>query len=166
VRFGLVGASGVVVNLIVFALLLATGADPQQVVLPIVGTAFNVRGYHAFSTVAFLIANLWNFELNRIWTFQSAGHAPWLREYGPFLTVGVAAQSLGLLVLTLLLHPATAVSLSTDLLDGSSVFRSRELWAQALTIGIVTPVSFVGNKLWTFRVVRGLPRRRPAVQPH
>lgn len=158
-RFAMVGSSGVLVNLFVFGLLLGTGTDPQGIVVPIAGSEFHVRWYHAFSTVSFVLANLWNFQLNRTWTFQSAGRAPWLREYGPFLGVGVAAQALGLLVLTTLLHPLSPVSLPADLLDGSSVARSRELWAQAMTIALVTPVSFVGNKLWTFRVVRGVPRR-------
>jgi putative flippase GtrA len=158
-RFSIVGGTGVIVNLLVFALLLRTGTDPQGVVLPIIGTEFNVRWYHVFSTVAFMVANVWNFQLNRSWTFQSAGRSPWLREYGPFLAVGLTAQALGLLVLTTLLHPYSPVSLPGELLDGSSVARSRELWAQAMTIGIVTPVSFVGNKLWTFRAVRGVPRR-------
>jgi putative flippase GtrA len=153
-RFCVVGASGVLVNLLVFGRALQSGIDPHGIVLPIVGTEFNVRWYHAFSTLAFVIANLWNFQLNRAWTFRSAGRAPWLREYGPFLAVGVAAQGLGLFVLTLLLHPHSPVSLPTWPLDGSSLARSRELWAQAMTIALVTPVSFVGNKLWTFRAVR------------
>jgi putative flippase GtrA len=153
-RFSVVGGSGVLVNLLVFSLALQSGTDPHGIVLPIAGTEFNVRWYHGFSTIAFLIANLWNFQLNRAWTFRSAGRAPWLREYGPFLAVGVVAQGLGLLVLTMLLHPHSPVSLPTWPLDGSSLARSRELWAQAITIALVTPVSFVGNKLWTFRAVR------------
>jgi putative flippase GtrA len=157
----MVGVTGVVLNLLVFGLLLHVGPDPHEVVLPIVGTEFNVRWYHWFSTIAFLAANLWNFQLNRRWTFQSVGHAPWLREYCPFLAVGLAAQTLGLLVLTMLLHPYSPLSLPARQFDGSSFMRSRELWAQAMTIAIVTPVSFVGNKLWTFRAVRGLPRRLP-----
>jgi len=160
-RFCVVGASGVLVNLLVFGLALGTGIDPHGIALPIVGTEFNVRWYHGFSTLAFLVANLWNFQLNRAWTFRSAGRASWLREYGPFLAVGLAAQALGLLVLTVLLHPHSPVSLPTWPLDGSTLARNRELWAQAMTIAIVTPISFVGNKLWTFRAVRGVPHRPP-----
>ena len=158
-RFSVVGASGVIVNLTVFGLLVRTAADAQGIAIPLPATEFNVRWYHGFSTVAFLIANLWNFQLNRIWTFRSVGLSPWLREYGPFLTIGFVAQALGLLVLTALLHPHSPASLPAELLHGSSIIRSRELWAQALTIGIITPVSFVGNKLWTFRVVRRVSRR-------
>jgi putative flippase GtrA len=157
VRFGIVGGSGVVVNLLVFGLLLATSIVPQAIVFPIVSTDFNVRWYHAFSSLSFVLANLWNFQLNRVWTFQSAGRTPWLREYGPFVAVGLLAQALSLCVLTILLHPHSAFSLPDGLFDGSSMLRSRELWAQALTIGMVTPVSFVGNKLWTFRAMRGVP---------
>jgi putative flippase GtrA len=160
-RFCVVGASGVLVNLIVFSRALKSGIDPHGIVLPIVGTEFNVRWYHGFSTIAFVVANLWNFQLNRAWAFRSAGHAPWLREYGPFLAVGIAAQGLGLLVLTLLLHPHSPVSLPNWPLDGSSLLRSRELWAQAITIATVTPVSFVGNKVWTFRSVRAVLRTEP-----
>ena len=163
-RFSMVGGSGVVVNLCIFGLLLRSGTDPHGVVLPIVGTAFNLWWYHVFSTVAFLVANLWNFQLNRSWTFKSAGSASWRREYGTFLAVGLAAQALGLLVLTMLVHPQSPVSLPIGLLDGSSIARSRELWAQAMTIAIVTPVSFVGNKLWTFRAARGVPPRAPPAQ--
>jgi putative flippase GtrA len=157
-RFSLVGGSGVLVNLVVFTLALRSRIDPHGIVSPIVATTFNIRWYHAFSTIAFLLANLWNFQLNRAWTFRSAGHARWTREYGPFLAVGVIAQGLGLLVLTLLLHPHSPVSLPNWPFDGSSLLWSRELWAQAITIALVTPVSFVGNKLWTFRAVRGALR--------
>ena len=48
---------------------------------------------------------------------------PWLTEYGPFLAVGFAAQALGLLIMTLLLHPYSPVSLPTAVFDSSSVAR-------------------------------------------
>ena len=59
-------------------------------------TDFNIRWYHVFSTIAFLVANLWNFQLNRLWTFRSAAHASWIREYLPFLAVGLLGQLVGL----------------------------------------------------------------------
>jgi putative flippase GtrA len=158
-RFSLVGGTGVIVNLLVFGLLLRTGIDPHSVVLPLVGTEFNVRWYHGFSTVAFLVANLWNFQLNRRWTFRTVGRAPWLREYGPFFVIGLIGQSLGLLVLTMLLHPHSPVSLPVGLAAGAFGARGRELLAQAVTIAVVTPVSFVGNKLWTFSIARCVASR-------
>jgi putative flippase GtrA len=108
-----------------------------------------------YSTIAFLVANLWNFQLNRHWTFRSAKHAGWFREYFPFLAVGVLGQLVGLGILTLLMHPASLVSLSPTFFDDSTGFRTRFYWAQLITIALVTPISFVLNKLWTFSAVRG-----------
>jgi putative flippase GtrA len=105
--------------------------------------------------IAFLVANLWNFQLNRRWTFRSAEHSGWWREFGPFLAVGLAAQLIGLGILTLLMHPGSIFSLPSDLLDNSTGFRTKYYWAQLITIGFTVPISFVLNKLWTFSAVRG-----------
>ena len=153
-RFGVVGASGVLVNLIALILVkrLGPGFDEAVFALPI--GEFNLRWYHVYSTVAFFVANLWNFQLNRSWTFRSAGHTRWLKEYLPFLAVGLAGQAIGLALLTGLLHPHSALSLPTDVLDDSTGFRTRLYWAQLIVIAVVTPLSFVINKLWTFAAVR------------
>ena len=121
-------------------------------------TEFNVRWYHAYSTIAFLVANLWNFELNRLWTFRSAKHSGWFREYFPFLTVGILGQIVGLGILTLLMHPNSIFSLSSTFFDNSTGFRTRFYWAQLITIAIITPLSFLLNKFWTFSAVRGKNR--------
>jgi putative flippase GtrA len=123
-RFALVGASGVFVNLFVAIMCKKLGPDENSIFFDLPLTDFNVRWYHIYSTIAFLVANLWNFELNRLWTFRSAKHAGWFREYFPFLTVGILAQIVGL--------------------------------------GIVTPISFLLNKVWTFSSVRGQHRVEPA----
>ncbi len=154
VRFCLVGATGVVVNLAVLVLLKRLGPHPEAVVLALRPTEFNVRWYHLYSTAAFLVANLTNFQLNRWWTFRSAGSARWWREYGPFLAVGLVCQALGLLLLTLLMNRASPLALPTDLLDDSTGLRTRLYWAQLIVIGVVTPLAFVVNKLWTFAAVR------------
>ena len=88
-RFGLVGASGVVVNLLVAIMCKKIGPDANGIAFDLPFTDFNVRWYHVYSTIAFLVANLWNFQLNRLWTFRSAKHSGWLREYLPFLAVGM-----------------------------------------------------------------------------
>ena len=157
-RFGVVGGTGVVVNLLTTIACNKLGPDENGVFLGLPLTDFNVRWYHAYSTVAFLVANLWNFQLNRHWTFRSAAHAGWLREYLPFLAVGMLGQLVGLGILTLLMHPGSALSLPTSVFDDSSGFRTRFYWAQLITIGVVTPLSFVLNKVWTFAAVRGLSR--------
>jgi len=154
-RFGVVGFSGVFVNLLVTVLVNKVGPDEDGIFLGLPLTDYNVRWYHVFSTAAFLVANLWNFQLNRLWTFRSAKHSGWLREYVPFLTVGLLAQVVGLGILTLLMHPHSPLALPPDIFDDSTGFRTRLYWAQLITIAVVTPVSFVLNKIWTFSAVRG-----------
>lgn len=155
IRFGLVGATGVLVNLITVVLLKRTGPHFNDIAVPVLFTDYNVRWYHVFSMIAFLVANLWNFQLNRKWTFRSAEHSGWWREFGPFLSVGLAAQLIGLGILTLLMHPDSIFSLPSDILDDSTGFRTKYYWAQLITIGFTVPISFVLNKLWTFSAVRG-----------
>ena len=153
-RFGLVGASGVLVNLLTLVVLRRLGPHFDDAVVAIGSTGFIIRWYHVYSTVAFLVANLTNFQLNRSWTFRSSRARGWWREYWPFVVVGLGAQVVGLVMLTLLLHPHSPVGLPSDLLDDSSGLRSRLYWAQVIVIVLVTPLSFVHNKLWTFAAVR------------
>lgn len=160
-RFAVVGLSGVLVNMGVLILLNRTGPAPELDVVGLPVGDLHVRWYHVYSTVALMTANLWNFQLNRSWTFRSSRHAGWLREYWPFLTVGLLAQVVGLVLLTLLMHPASPVSLPSDVLDDSTGFRTRLYWAQLIVIVVVTPWSFVANKLWTFAAVRHHPRPDP-----
>jgi putative flippase GtrA len=154
VRFGMVGASGVVVNLVVLKALEVIGPFYDSVWIDLPATDFNVRWYHLYVTVAFWVANLWNFQLNRGWTFQSGKHARWMREYVPFLLVGLSALLVNLLVVTALMHPSSPVALPTSVFDDSAVIRSRLTWANLIAIAFVTPMSFVLNKLWTFSAVR------------
>ena len=153
-RFATVGASGVVVNLLVIVLLRRIGPEVDDLFWDLPTTRFNVRWYHVFSTVAFLVALVWNFLLNRSWTFASVGRASWWREFVPFFTVGFAAQVVGLGLLTLLMHQGSPLALPTDVLDDSSGLRTRLYWGQLIVIAAVTPLSFVLHKLWTFSSVR------------
>jgi len=154
-RFGAVGASGVLVNLVTLVALRRLGPPFENAALGLADD-YHVRWYHAYSTVAFLVANLWNFQLNRSWTFRSSQHARWWREYWPFLAVGMAAQALGLVLLTLLLHPHSPLALPTSVLDDSTGLRTRLYWGQLIVIAAVTPLSFALNKVWTFAAVRRL----------
>jgi putative flippase GtrA len=153
-RFALVGGTGVVVNLVVLVIVKRLGPHPEDAIFALTPTAYHVRWYHVYSTAAFLVANLWNFQLNRWWTFRSAKHSGWWREYWPFLAVGMLGQAIGLVLLTLLMHRGSPISLPTGVLDDSSGFRTRLYWAQLIVIVVVTPLSFVLNKLWTFAAVR------------
>src|SRR6478609_8339020 len=154
VRFGVVGVSGVLFNPLPLVVLRRLGPPFDDAVVALGTTGFNLRWYHVFSTIAFLVANLSNFQLNRTWTFRSNLAAPWWREYVPFLVVGLACQVVGLAVLTLLMHPGSPISLPTDVFDDSTGLRNRLYWSQLIVIVLVTPLSFVLNKLWTFAAVR------------
>jgi putative flippase GtrA len=166
-RFGVVGFTGVFVNLFVTVICNKVGPDEDGIFLGLPLTDYNIRWYHVFSTVAFLVANLWNFQLNRLWTFRSAKHSGWLREYVPFLIVGLLAQIVGLAILTLLMHPDSPLALPPDIFNDSTGFRTRLYWAQLITIAVVMPISFVLNKLWTFSAVRGKHNldRTPSAEP-
>jgi putative flippase GtrA len=153
-RFAVVGASGVLVTMVALILVKKLGPHPEVEIVGLPPTDFHVRWYHLYSTAAFLIANLWNFRLNRRWTFRSRGYARWWEQYWPFLSVGFLGQVIGLVLLTLLMHHGSPLSLSTGLLDDSSGLRTRLYWAQLIVIAVVTPLTFVLNKLWTFAAVR------------
>jgi putative flippase GtrA len=154
-RFGLVGGSGVLINTLVLVLLKRTGPHFEDVFVDLPLTSFNIRWYHLYLMVSFLVANLWNFQLNRHFTFRSAKHSGWWREYAPFLAVGLVAQLIGLGLATLLLHPGSPIALSSTVFDNSTGLRTKLYWANLIVIAVTVPLSFVLNKLWTFSSVRG-----------
>jgi putative flippase GtrA len=145
-RFCVVGGTGFLVNVVAFAALIGMFASGSHIVFDLPGTEYNIRAYHAASCMAFLIANTSNYMLNRSWTFGSRGTTHWLREYVPFLTIGIFAQVVVLAILTVLLHADSPVHLDSEVL------------AQAIAVVVVTPLSFILNKLWTFRAVRDTHR--------
>src|SRR4051794_25193442 len=91
--------------------------------------------YLLAATCSFLVAVTSNYTLNRAWTFRDrrAGIAA---QGMRFFTVSLASLAANLLVLHLL------VTLGAGKLGG-----------QAIAIVLVTPMNFVGNKLWSFRPV-------------
>src|SRR6185437_6529241 len=118
VRFGLVGGMGFVVNVAVYALAVH-GAGLE---------------YRAASVVAWLVAVLNNFVLNRHWTFD-AGDGRAHHQAGRFLLVSLLAEAVSLLLLTLFVEVA----------------HLEKVPAQALAVAASMPFNFLGNKLWTFR---------------
>jgi len=161
-KFGVVGGSGVLVNLAVFYLckkLLDSGIGIHEsdVFFNLFGTRFNVRWYHVLSTIAFVVANTWNYQLNRSWTFRGVNTRSWLRGYLPFLATGLIAFVVSLTCMTLLMNPKSPVGLPGDVFDDSSGFRTKSYWAQAISTLVAMPVNFGINKVWTFgrpKVVR------------
>ena len=117
-KFCTVGASGYVVNLPVYTLLLR-GAGVH---------------YLAAAVCSFLVAVTNNYTWNRLWTFRGQrGHVAY--QGMRFLVVSVAALLANLVCLRLLV----ALGLG-------------KIVAQAIAIILVTPLNFVGNKIWSFRI--------------
>lgn len=151
-KFGIVGASGVVVNLgvgIILHLLNGGAANAGDPVFWITeDNAFRYR--NLVWILSFLVANLWNYQLNRSWTFRGS-RVPWWRGFWQFLAIGSVAMLIGLLLQWGFTHPSTPLYLSSDWFTSGGGLRSREYWAQLLAIALTMPVNFVVNKLWTFR---------------
>lgn len=173
-RFGAVGGSGAIVNMVVIVLCKKVFPDYMGVALPLWMTDFNIRWYHVFMVIGFIVSNLWNFQINRLWTFKSGGHASWWKEYAPFLTVGLVALVVGQGLITLMLNHNSPLRLSGffPVLDDSTGLRTPLYWAMMIQIVLTMPINYVINKLWTFRAVfrrhekaESLPMVAPAVAP-
>lgn len=157
VRFGLVGGSGVVVNMIVAIIMNKANGGTQHafdVVWHIPGTSYNIRFTVLVWIVSFIVANFYNFQLNRSWTFKSSGRAGWWAEFWPFLAVGSVAAIIGMFLKVALTNPTSPLYLSSTFFHEGAGLHSREYWAQIITIIITMPINFVVNKVWTFRSVR------------
>lgn len=116
-RYAVVGASGAVVNLGVYAI----AAGPLGL------------DYRLAAVIGFVVAVTNNFALNRLWTFRgTVGHAGF--QAARFVTVSLAGLGVNLVVLHVLVD-----QLGTG-----------KLLAQAVAIAAATPMTFVGNKLWSF----------------
>jgi putative flippase GtrA len=82
---------------------------------------------------SFLVAVTNNYTWNRLWTFHGErGHVAY--QGARFFFVALLALVANLIALEVLI-----------------AFGLPEIAAQAIAIVLVTPINFVGNKLWTFR---------------
>ena len=116
VRFLVVGASGYVVNLAVFSIALLMGLH-----------------YIPAAIVAFVIAWVNNFLLNRYWTFRAHDEAM-MGQGAKYLLVSLIALGANLLILQLLVDAGLGETLS-----------------QAVAIALVTPLSYLLSRRWSFR---------------
>jgi putative flippase GtrA len=123
VKFGIVGASGFIVNLVIFTLL--------QRVVP--NHASNPQYYFIYAA-AFLSGGVSNYALNRIWTFRSSAHPG--REGAQFMSVSLMALCVGLFI---------------SWLGQPYLGHGHKLWFVS-TVGAIF-VNFFVNKYWTFRSV-------------
>lgn len=113
----------------------AVGAVGYVVNLAVYGALLHEHvHYLVAATFSFLVAVTSNYTWNRIWTFRE--HRGHVGVQGMrFFLVSLAALGANLGVLHLLIAYAGL----------------GKLVAQAVAIVLVTPLNFVGNKLWSFR---------------
>ena len=110
------------------------GGSGYVVNLIVFTLAFKLGNLHhlAAATVAFAVAVTNNFWWNRHWTFAArSGHAGF--QAARFLTVSVSAFLFAATLLELLVRAGAP-----------------EVGAQAVSIAAATPLSFLGNKMWSF----------------
>jgi dolichol-phosphate mannosyltransferase len=122
-------------NWVQLAKFCAVGAVGYVVNLAVYALLVRAAGVHYLpaAVCSFVVAVANNYTWNRIWTFRGQrGHIAYqgLR----FLIVSLCALGANLLVLR---------GLVAGGLD--------KIVAQAIAIIVVTPLNFVGNKLWSFR---------------
>lgn len=170
IKFGMVGGSGTVVNLVAMYLITKLlgagwGIHEEDVLFPLFGTEFNVRWYNLITIIAFLVANMWNYQLNRMWTFKHINKVSWLRGFFPFLATGLGAMVFQQIVLVLLMNPTSPIALPRDIFDGSTGLRTPLYYATAISIVAAMPINFVVNKLWTFRSKPKTPRVVEETEP-
>ena len=123
-------------NWIELAKFCAVGASGYVVNLAVYTALLNGADLHYLPAAAcsFVVAVTNNYILNRVWTFRR--HRGHLYYQGlRFLVVSLFALGANLAVLRIL------VALGMG-----------KVVAQAIAIILVTPLNFVGNKLWSFRL--------------
>jgi putative flippase GtrA len=111
------------------------GASGYVVNLCVYVLLFKYAGLHYLPAAvgSFLVAVANNYLLNRLWTFKE--HQGSVAYQGPrFLVVSTLALGANLVVLYVLVRLGIGA-----------------IPAQAIAIVLVTPLNFVGNKLWSFR---------------
>jgi putative flippase GtrA len=117
----------------------AVGASGYVINLAVYTALLRGAGFHyaAAATCSFLVAVTNNYIWNRLWTFRhQRGHVGW--------------QGLRFLVVAVVAYAANLV-----LLSGLIALGMDEVLSQAIAVVLVTPLNFLGNKLWSFRRARG-----------
>jgi putative flippase GtrA len=134
-RFLLVRGLALPGTMLQFVRFAVVGASGYALNLGVFALAHRVMDYRLAAGVAFIVAVVNNFLWNRAWTFRDArgGHAGF--QAVRFLAISLAAFVFGLALLDVLVRDAGM----------------NEVLAQAISIVMATPLSFVGNKLWSFR---------------
>jgi putative flippase GtrA len=119
VKFGLVGATGFIINVSVFAFCLR---------------ALDVH-YRIAYVIAFCVAVTNNFVWNRVWTFRHQKDDSHVAMQGArFFAVSLVAAAGGFVLLEAFVRAGLP-----------------KIPAEMLAVALVVPISFLGNKHWSFR---------------
>ena len=112
----------------------AVGASGYFVNLAVYAFLLDVVGLHYISAAvgSFVVAVTSNYTWNRVWTFRA--------QRG-----GVAYQGMRFLIVS-----SVALLANLGVLHVLVTIGLGKFVAQAIAIVLVTPVNFVGNKLWSF----------------
>jgi dolichol-phosphate mannosyltransferase len=124
-------------NWVQLAKFCAVGATGYVVNLAVFTFSLKVLGVHHLLAAffAFAVAVLNNFWWNRHWTFDArSGHAGF--QAARFFAVSAGAFVIQVTLLELLITLASFPKIP----------------AQALSLVLATPVNFIGNKMWSFRL--------------
>jgi putative flippase GtrA len=115
----------------------AVGASGYVVNLGVFALCLHVLhiDYRISSVIAFLVSVVNNFWLNRHWTFDAKHEHP-------------AGQSVRFFTISLVVFGFTYLVL-IGLVEGAGMSK---VVAQAIAVAASTPMSFLGQKLWSFRV--------------
>jgi putative flippase GtrA len=113
----------------------AVGASGYVVNLAVFAACVHVIGvdYHLSAVISWAVSVLSNFVLNRHWTFDAKQDHPG-RQAVRFFLVSLVAFGFTYVVLVVLVDAGLT-----------------KVAAQAIAIAAGTPLSFVGQKLWSFR---------------
>jgi putative flippase GtrA len=119
VKFGLVGASGFIINVSVFAFCLR-----------VLGVHYRLAYVFAFGVA---VTN--NFCWNRLWTFRHQRDGSHMAMQGArFFAVSLLAAIAGFVLLEVFVRAGLA-----------------KIPSEMLAVTLVVPISFLGNKHWSFR---------------
>jgi putative flippase GtrA len=116
---------------------LAVGATGYVVNLAVFAFCVHVLGidYKVASPIAWVISVVNNFWWNRHWTFTSTKHEAHPAQQGfRFFAVSLVAFGFSYVILV-------------SLVDGTGMAK---VIADAISIAAATPLSFIGQKLWSF----------------
>ena len=137
-KFGLVGASGVIVNILIYTAFINLDVN-----------------YLIAATVAFLFAVSSNFYLNFIWTFKDKGKNKTIKKkYLHFFMISLLNFLINLTILRIVVQILSGNELTYDIIKKyleTNPDKIIKIIGQIIGIGAATFFNFFGNYFITFR---------------